>query len=302
MKALHSAVQEWLQGGPKRLFIGGEWQSAESGETIEARDPGDGSPIAHLASGDAADVDRAVAAAQTAFRKSGWATMPVNDRAVILHRLADLVDRHREVLAQIESLDVGKPLHQAFDNDIPNLSKTMRYYADLAVHTRRAEPIAVSGYEARSVRVPRGVCGFIFPWNFPFLLVGWGIAPALAAGNTVVIKPAEETPLSTLYLMQLAQEVGIPPGVMNVVTGSGEGTGAALARHPGLARMSFTGSPEVGRLVARECGQNLVPVKLELGGKGAAVVFADTDVDAAAKALVSAITLNTGQVCCTASR
>src|SRR5579872_162617 len=302
MKALHSAVQEWLQGGPKRLFIGGEWQSAESGETIEARDPGDGSPIAHLASGDAADVDRAVAAAQTAFRKSGWATMPVNDRAVILHRLADLVDRHREVLAQIESLDVGKPLHQAFDNDIPNLSKTMRYYADLAVHTRRAEPIAVSGYEARSVRVPYGVCGFIIPWNFPFLLVGWGISPALAAGNTVVVKPPEDASLSTLYLCDLAREAGVPDGVINVVTGYGETAGAALARHPGVNRMSFTGSPEVGRLVGEACGRNLVPVKLELGGKGAAVLFPDIDVADAAKKLADAITLNAGQVCCTAMR
>ena len=132
--------------------------------------------------------------------------------------------------------------------------------------------------------------------------MGWGIAPALAAGNTVVIKPAEETPLSTLYLMQLAKEVNIPDGVLNVVTGSGEVTGAALARHPGLARMSFTGSPEVGRLVAKQCGHNLVPAKLELGGKGAAVVFADSDINATADALVSAITLNTGQVCCTASR
>jgi aldehyde dehydrogenase (NAD+) len=160
----------------------------------------------------------------------------------------------------------------------------------------------VAHHEARVVHQPRGVCAFIFPWNFPFLLVGWGIAPALAAGNTVVIKPAEETPLSTLYLMNLVREAGIPDGVINVVTGTGEGAGAALTRDPRLARMSFTGSPEVGRLVARECGQNLVPVKLELGGKGAAVVFEDADVDAATDALVSAITLNTGQVCCTASR
>jgi acyl-CoA reductase-like NAD-dependent aldehyde dehydrogenase len=163
-------------------------------------------------------------------------------------------------------------------------------------------PIAVAHHEARVVHQPRGVCAFIFPWNFPFLLVGWGISPALAAGNTVVIKPAEETPLSTLYLMELVREAKFPAGVINVVTGSGEGTGGALARDPRLARMSFTGSPEVGRLVARECGQNLVPVKLELGGKGAAVVFDDADIEGTADALVSAITLNTGQGCCTASR
>ncbi len=176
MKALHSAVKEYLGYNPKRNFIGGEWVNAASGETIEVRDPGDGSVISQIASSDAVDVDRAVAAAQTAFRKTGWATMPVNDRAVILHRLADLVDRHRDVLAQIESLDVGKPLHQATDNDIPNVAKSLRYYADLAVHTRRAEPIAVSGFDARSIRVPYGVCAFIIPWNFPLLLVG-GASP-----------------------------------------------------------------------------------------------------------------------------
>ncbi|MCL5097208.1 MAG: aldehyde dehydrogenase family protein, partial [Candidatus Omnitrophica bacterium] len=145
--------------------------------------------IASVAAGDAADIDLAVKAAHEAFRESNWATMPANDRAVIIHRLADLVDKHRETLAQIESLDVGKPLPQALGFDIPNVAQTLRYYADLSVHTRRREPIAVSGFEARTVRSPYGVCAFIFPWNFPFLLVGWGISPALAAVNTVVIKP-----------------------------------------------------------------------------------------------------------------
>lgn len=228
--------------------------------------------------------------------------MPVNDRAVILHRLADLVDRHREILAQIESLDVGKPLAQPMENDIPNVAQTLRYYADLSVHTRRAEPIAVSKYEARSIRVPYGVCAFIIPWNFPLLLVGWGISPALAAGNTVVVKPPEDASLSTLYFCRLAQEAGVPNGVINVVTGYGETAGAALARHPGINRMSFTGSPEVGRLIAETCGRNLVPVKLELGGKGAAVLFPDIDIDSSAQALAGAITLNSGQVCCTATR
>ena len=294
-------LKEFLSS-PKQLFIGGEWLNAKNGETFEARDPGDGQVIAHLAAGEAADVDLAVSAAKEAFRKSGWATMPVNDRAVILHRLADLVDRHRDILARVESLDVGKPLAQAMDNDIPNVSKTLRYYADLAVHTRRSEPIAVSGYEARSIRVPYGVCAFIIPWNFPLLLVGWGISPALAAGNTVVVKPPEDASLSTLYLCRLAEEAGVPKGVINVVTGYGETAGAAIAQHPGINRMSFTGSPEVGRLIAESCGRNLVPVKLELGGKGAAVVFDDVDVASAGQALAGAITLNSGQVCCTATR
>jgi aldehyde dehydrogenase (NAD+) len=228
--------------------------------------------------------------------------MPVNDRAVILHRLADLIDKRREVLAQLESLDVGKPLAQAMAFDIPNVAQSLRYYADLAVHTRRAEPIPVSGFDARSIRVPYGVCGFIIPWNFPLLLVGWGVSPALAAGNTVIIKPPEDASLTALYFADLAKEAGVPDGVINVITGYGEVAGAALAQHPGINRMSFTGSPEVGRLIAESCGRNLVPVKLELGGKGAATLFEDTDIEVAAQALAGAITLNSGQVCCTATR
>src|SRR3954447_3481462 len=302
MQYPHPEVTKFLSNQPLKMFIGGAWTDAAGGGTFETRDPGDGKVIAKVAAGDKGDVDRAVAAAREAFRKSGWATLPANDRAVILHRLADLVDKNREILAQIESLDVGKPLAQPMGGDVPNVSATLRYYADLSVHTRRREPIAVSGFEARSIRVPYGVCAFIFPWNFPILLVGWGIAPALAAGNTVVIKPAEDTPLSTLYFCKLAEQAGIPKGVINVVTGLGETAGAELSQHPGINRMSFTGSPEVGRLIAEACGRNLVPVKLELGGKGAAVLFDDIDVDATAKALAGAITLNSGQVCCTATR
>jgi len=295
-------VTKFLKAKPLKMFIGGKWTEATSGKTFPTRDPGDGKIIAEVAAGDAADVDRAVKAARQAFQKSGWATMPANDRAVIIHRLADLIDKHRDIIAQIESLDVGKPIASAAAFDIPHAAQTLRYYADLSVHTRRREPIAVSGFDARTVLSPYGVCAFIFPWNFPFLLVGWGIAPALATGNTIVIKPAEDTPLSTIYFCKLAQEAGIPAGVINVVTGFGHTAGAALAQHPGINRMSFTGSPEIGKLIAESCGKNLVPVKLELGGKGAAVLFDDIDVDAAAQALAGAITLNTGQVCCTATR
>jgi len=166
------------------------------------------------------------------------------------------------------------------------------------VHTRRREPIGVSGYEAYTLRVPYGVCGFIFPWNFPFLLVGWGVAPALAAGNTIVIKPAEDTPLSTLYFARLAEAAGIPPGVVNVVTGLGPTAGAALAAHRGLRRMSFTGSPEVGRQVGEACGRNLVPVKLELGGKGAAGRLRRRRSRGPWPTRSwAAVTLNAGQVC-----
>jgi aldehyde dehydrogenase (NAD+) len=302
MSQIDPEVSKFLSNQPQKMLIGGKWVAAQSGKTFETRDPGEGKVLANVAAGDAPDVEAAVTAAQEAFRKSGWATMPVNDRAVILHRLGDLITKRQEIIAQIESLDVGKPRGQAAGFDVPHSAQTFRYYADLAVHTRRREPIAVSGFEAHTLRVPYGVCGFIFPWNFPFLLIGWGIAPALAAGNTVVIKPAEDTPLSTLYFAKLAEEAGVPAGVVNIVTGFGETAGAALARHPAIKRMSFTGSPEVGREVAEACGKNLVPVKLELGGKGAAVIFDDVNVDAVADSLAGAVTLNAGQVCCTATR
>jgi aldehyde dehydrogenase (NAD+) len=227
--------------------------------------------------------------------------MTPNERGVLLHRLADTIERHKNILAQIEALDCGKILAQA-EGDVQNCIDTLRYYTDLAIHVQRRTPLAIAGHEAWTVRLPWGPCGFIFPWNFPILLVGWNIPPALAAGNTVLIKPAEDTPLSTLYFARLAKEAGIPDGVINVVPGLGSEAGAALASHPGLKRMSFTGSPEVGRSIAAACGANLVPVKLELGGKGAAVVFDDVDLLQTVEALVGAITFHTGQVCCDATR
>jgi aldehyde dehydrogenase (NAD+) len=302
MSTILPSVSEFLHSGCFKLFIDGRWVDAASGKRFETRDPGTGRVIVEVASGEREDVGRAIEAAKKAFQKSGWATMPANDRAVILHRLADLIDQHRDALAQLESLDVGKPVAQAAGFDIPHASKTIRYYADLSVYSRRREPIAVPGHEAYTLRVPYGVCSFIFPWNFPFLLLCWGISPALAAGNCVVVKPAEDTPLSTLYFCRLAAQAGIPGGVINVVSGYGETAGASLASHPGIQRMSFTGSPEVGRKIAAACGGNLVPVKLELGGKGAAVLFEDVDVEQAADMLTSALTLNSGQVCCTATR
>ena len=219
----------------------------------------------------------------------------------MLHRLADAVEQRKPIIAQIESLDCGKIYWQA-EGDVQNFVDTLRYFIQIAVQAEPRSTIAVARHEAWSVRQPWGPCGFIFPWNFPFLLAGWGISPALAAGNTVVIKPAEDTPLSTIYLARLAREVGIPAGVINVVPGLGETAGAALAAHPGVRRISFTGSPEVGRLVAEACGRNLVPAKLELGGKGAAVVFADVNLPDTVEKLAQAITFHTGQVSCDATR
>lgn len=302
MAELPAAVRKFLDAQPLPFYIGGEFVPAAGGGTFETRDPGTAKVLARVAAGEAADVDAAVSAAQQAFNRTGWADLPANERAVILHRLADQVDQHADVLAQIESLDVGKPLAQAAGFDVPSLSEALRYFADLSVHTRVREPIGLKGMEAHTYRRPYGVCGFIIPWNFPLLLLGWNIAPALAAGNTVVVKPAEDTPLSTLYFCRLAEMAGVPAGVINVVTGFGSTAGAALAAHPTLARIAFTGSPEVGRLVAVAAAKNLIPCKLELGGKGAAVIFDDVDIGQTAEKLAQAVTLNCGQVCCTATR
>jgi aldehyde dehydrogenase (NAD+) len=294
-------VGKFLDKSLQQPTVGGKAANSTSGATFETHDPGSGEKLATVPHFSDKDVDAAVAAAQQAFDKSGWSTMAPNERGVLLHRLADAVEKRLSVIGQIEALDAGKIEAQA-QGDIANFVATMRYFADMAQYVNRRNVLAVKGHEAWTMRQPWGPCGFIFPWNFPFLLIGWGISPALAAGNTVVIKPAEDTPLSAIYLSQLAKEVGIPDGVINVVTGLGETTGAAVSRHPGLRRMSFTGSPEVGRLVAEACGRNLTPVKLELGGKGAAVVFDDVDVQDTAAKLVGAITFHTGQVCCDATR
>ncbi|MGA2256141.1 MAG: aldehyde dehydrogenase family protein [Thermoguttaceae bacterium] len=294
-------VREFLDSSPLKGVLGGRDVESSNGETLTTLDPGSKEPLATVYAMQPDDVDRAVRAAATAFSDSGWASMAANERGVLLHRLADAVEKRKPILAQIEALDAGKVLSQA-EGDVQNFIDTLRYYTDLALHVQRRSPLAVARHEAWITRQPWGPCGFIFPWNFPILLIGWNISPALAAGNTVVIKPAEDTPLSAIYLARLAREVGIPDGVINVVPGYGPVTGAALAGHPGLKRMSFTGSPEVGRSIAEACGRNLVPVKLELGGKGAAVVFDDADLERTVEKLILAITFHTGQVCCDATR
>ena len=294
-------VQEFLDKKIHGALIGGVEVMASDGGTFDTHDPGSGEKLATVANLTAEDVKHAVATAQKAFDESDWAKMPVNERGVFLHRLADEVEKRKAIIAQIESLDCGKIYEQAVA-DVENFIETHRYFAELAQNLELRTVIAVKGHEAAVVRHPWGPCGFIIPWNFPFLLCGWGIAPATAAGNTCVVKPAEDTPLSTLYVAHLAKEIGYPDGVINVIPGIGEQTGAALSENPNLKRMSFTGSPEVGRMVASNCGGNLIPVKLELGGKGAAVIFNDVDINDAAEKLVGAITFHTGQVCCDATR
>jgi len=285
---------------PARHFIGGHWKPGASDTVAQVLNPSDGSLLTTVPLGGAAEVDEAVSAAWKAF--PAWSSLSPNERAAKLHRFAEHLEKHSADLALLESLDVGKAITAAEGFDVPFGIECLRYFADLSTRTHYDVPLAIKNIEARTHRAPHGVCGFIFPWNFPFTLLLWGIAPALAAGNTVVVKPSEVTPLSSLFVAKLAAEAGLPDGVLNLVIGDGPTAGAALAANPRIKRMSFTGSPEVGKKIGGVCGCNLVPCKLELGGKGAAMIFDDVDVDATAQKLADAITLNTGQVCCTATR
>lgn len=294
-------VQEFLGRSPLKGFVGGQDVAASNGETFKTIDPGSQEVLAEIHNLQADDVDRAVDVAAEAYRNSGWATMPVNERSAKLHRLADTLEANKTILAQLESVDCGKVFAQA-EGDVAGCIATFRNFADAALNIQPYTELAIKNHESRVVRHSWGPCGFIVPWNFPLMLLGWGLAPALAAGNTVVLKPAEDTPLSSLYFAHLAKQAAIPDGVINVIPGFGEVTGAALAANPKLQRMSFTGSPEVGRLIAEASGRNLTPVKLELGGKGAAVIFDDVDICDTADKLVQAITFHSGQVCCDATR
>jgi acyl-CoA reductase-like NAD-dependent aldehyde dehydrogenase len=292
-------VETFLSEGIFPAVIGGTDFKPHGRATIATVDPGSGKQLGEIYDLSDQDIAHAVDVAATAF--PAWAALSVEQRSEHLLRLADAVEEHKSIIAQIEALDAGKIESQA-QGDVQNFVDTLRYFVELSRQVPLRKKLDVPGHEAWTYKQPWGPCAFIFPWNFPFLLIGWGISPALAAGNTVVIKPAEDTPLSAIYLARLAHQIGIPDGVINVVTGRGATAGAALSANPHIKRMSFTGSPEVGRLVAEACGRNLVPVKLELGGKGAAVVFDDVDVAATAEALVGAITFHTGQVCCDATR
>lgn len=299
MIKLSQNVSNFINEQPIGHYLNGTFDRPAGQERIDVLDPATETVISSVFAGNAETVDSAVKQAHGAFPQ--WSAMSVEERSDILKRWADLLDAHKDELAAIESLDVGKTISAAEAFDIPFGIDCIRYFEKFAREATYTTPLDIPDMEASVVRQAYGACGFIFPWNFPFDLLMWGVVPALAAGNTVVIKPSEVTPLSTLYAAKLATEAGIPDGVLNIVNGYGD-VGAALTAHPMIKRMSFTGSPEVGSMVGEACGRRIIPCKLELGGKGAAVVLQDADIEATAQALAGAITLNTGQVCCTATR
>jgi phenylacetaldehyde dehydrogenase len=287
-----------------QLLIGGRWVDARSGKTFETFDPGTGRVIARVAEGDAADIDAAVAAARAAFEAGPWRAMTPSERAKLMWRLAELIEAHRDELAQLESLNNGKPIANIRHSDLVNSCEIIRYMAGFATKLT-GETITLSQpgqFHAYTLREPIGVVGQIIPWNAPLMMAAWKIAPALATGCTVVLKPAEQTPLTALRLGQLIQEAGFPDGVVNIVTGFGETAGAALAAHPDVDKVAFTGSAEVGRLIVKAAAGNLKKVSLELGGKSPVVVFPDADLGVAVPGAARAIFNNSGQVCAAGSR
>jgi aldehyde dehydrogenase (NAD+) len=283
-----------------RLFIGGEFVDAVAGSTIEVRNPHDGSLLADVAEARAADVDRAVEAAAAAF--PAWAATPAAERGRALARLADAVEAHAGELARLESTDTGHPLRDSSALDIPRTAATYRYFAGMADKFEGSLVPVDAGFLNYVRPEPLGVVGQIVPWNFPLMFTSWKLGPALAAGNTVVMKPSELVPLSTLRLCELMVEVGLPPGVVNVVPGYGHDAGARLAEHPGVAKISFTGSTRTGRSIVAASAGNLKRLQLELGGKGANVVYEDADLGAAVNGSAFAIFHNQGQACIAGSR
>jgi acyl-CoA reductase-like NAD-dependent aldehyde dehydrogenase len=285
----------------KRLLIGGQEVEPESGRYLDVLNPATGEVIAIAAEADADDIDRAVRAARSAF-EGAWGTMRAADRGLILNRLAQLLEDHADELVELESLDAGKPLAAVRRQDLPAAIDTLRYYAGWADKINGQVIPARHDALTYTIREPIGVVGAIVPWNFPLMIGMWKIAPALACGCTVVLKPAEITPLSALRIGELALEAGLPPGALNIVPGLGKIAGRALVDHPDVDKITFTGSPAVGREILAAAAGNLKRVTLELGGKSANVIFQDADLDAATKAAASGIFFNSGQVCSAGSR
>ena len=289
------------KGEAYQNLIGGKWQPASDGRTLDMVSPSDGEAFAKIARGTKADVDAAVKAARYAFEEGAWSKLTAAERGRLMVRLGEAILANHEELSQIEARDCGKPMKQA-RADITTAARYFEFYGGAADKVHGDTIPFLDGYMVTILREPKGVTGHIIPWNYPAQMFGRSLAPALAMGNAVVMKPAEEACVAPLRMAQLAQEVGFPDGALNVVTGVGEEAGAALAAHPGIDFMSFTGSPEVGTLVQKAAAENHIGCTLELGGKSPQIVFEDADFDAAVPVVVNAIVQNSGQTCSAGSR
>src|SRR3954470_20204953 len=285
-----------------QCFIGGQWIPAQSGKTFDTINPATEETIASVAEGDASDIDLAVKAARTAFESGDWPKMDARDRGRLLYKLADMIEEEADELAALETLDNGKPIRDSKGADLPLTIDCLRYYAGYAdkIH---GQTIPIRGnYFCYTRREPVGVAGQIIPWNFPLLMAAWKWGPALASGCTVVMKPAEQTPLSCLRLGELAQEAGFPDGVINIVPGYGPTAGAALVKHPGVDKIAFTGEYRTAQIIMADAATTLKRLTFELGGKSPNVIFADADLDAAVAGTEFGLFFNQGQCCCAGSR
>ena len=298
-------VASFLKAQPKKLLIGGRWVDSADGRTFDSIDPATGEVLARVAEAGVEDVDRAVAAARKSFDNRVWRDLPPAERAKVLWAIGDKIEENAQELAELDSLDNGKPINEMLLFDVPLSAATFRYYAGWATKLDGAtqQTSFPGSYLSYTLREPVGVVGQIIPWNFPLMMAAWKIAPALACGNSIVLKPSEETPLSALRLAELMQDADVPAGVVNVVPGFGEVAGARLAAHPHVDKIAFTGSTEVGKLIARASAEsNLKRLSLELGGKSPNVVFADADLSRAVSGAFLGIFFNQGQVCSAGSR
>jgi phenylacetaldehyde dehydrogenase len=304
---MHQSVEAFL-ATPRKMLINGKWVSSKSGKTFPTYDPSTGEVLAMVAEGDKADIDEAVKAARAAFEKGPWRKMTASERGKLMWKLADLLDKYNEEFAQLESLDNGKPVGVARAADVPLAAENLRYYAGWCTKLEgNTIPLSVpytpgARYHAYTLREPVGVVGQIIPWNFPLLMAAWKLGPALAAGCTIVLKPAEQTPLTAIRLGELICEAGFPDGVVNIVPGYGETAGAALSAHEDVDKVAFTGSTEVGKLILKAAAGNLKKVTLELGGKSPNIIMKDADLKTAIPGAASAIFFNHGQCCCAGSR
>ncbi len=301
---LHPDTRAFLQNQPKRFLIADRWVAAAGGRTFDKDDPATGIVFASVCEGDAEDVSRAVAAARTVFDnpRHPWRRMTPHDRERLMHRLADLIEANREVLAQLITLENGKPL-TASEGEVASSVRMFRYYAGWPTKIEGdVKPVSISDRLNYTLREPVGVVGAIIPWNFPLSMIAWKLAPALATGNCVILKPAEQTPLTAVRVCELVQEAGFPDGVVQLINGFGETAGAALTAHPGVDKIAFTGSTEVGKIIMRAAAGNLKRLSLELGGKSPHIIFDDADVTKAVIGAAYGIFSNAGQSCNAGSR
>lgn len=284
-----------------KLFINGEYVDAQSGETFDTINPATGEKLAEVACADVHDTNRTIEVAQAAFESGVWSKKSAEERAEILCRMSDLVMERVEELATVETLDVGKPIKESLGFDIPRAAQNLRFFAEMAKYVHH-EHYDKGNFMSYAKYAPAGVTSLIIPWNLPFMQMTWKASTALAAGNTVVVKPASYTPLSALMLGEIANEAGLPAGVLNILTGPGGTVGTAMTTNPHVRRISFVGETTTGKTIMKNAAAELIPVSLELGGKSANIVFADADLDEAVKGSVEAIFRNQGEICLAGSR